>query len=116
MGSSTPDTSFSIGFSLDTNTKGISATEWLRIDVAQRQIEVGNGLNVTVVEHVPGCDECAYAYYVQDNSLGRVSYFTGVVVRNGFLAGVYSQLVQRDARLFADECAVLLKGIEVEAP
>jgi len=116
MGYYTIDTSFTIGFSLDTNTKHMSASEWLQIDVEQRQIEASNGLTMTIVEHMPDCDQCAYEFYEKDTPFGHVSYFSGVVVRNGFSVGMSSQLVQRDARMFADKCVLLLKGLEVEAP
>lgn len=112
---SAPDTSFTIGFSLDTNSSQMSAAQWLQIEMAQRQVEVGGQLTITAVNALSDCDECAYAYYEKDTPLGRVTYFSGVVMRNGFILGLYSQMIQRDARLFADKCVVILKGLEVEA-
>lgn len=114
MGYSALDTSFAIGFSLDTNAKGMSAAEWLQVDVAQRQIEAGGELKVTVVNGMADCDQCAYAYYEKDTPFGHVSYFSGMVMRNGFSVGMYSQLVQHDAQSFAAKCIPLLKGLEVE--
>ena len=113
---SAPDRSFAIGFSLDTNTSRRNVSQWLQIDVEQRQIEAGGQLAMTVVDERDGLNQCAYAYYEKDEPYGHVSYFFGVILRGGYAIGMYAQTVKHDAQAFTAKCVPLLKSVEMEAP
>lgn len=113
VGYSSIDTSFAIGFVMDTISEPWTLEQLLNREVHQRQLEKNGQLHISTVVAPDQRNEIAYGYYDDQTHKGSTAFFFGLSVQNGFVVRISCQLSGDKAHSFAQRCFPLLLGVRV---